>query len=69
VTLGEALYQLRRDDPDVYSGIPEANRIVAFRHVLVHGYALVDDDVVWDAVQAKLPVLLARIETLLADSA
>ncbi len=43
----------------------EHERIVAFRNVLIHGYDLVDDELVWDTIENKLPVLLAEVEALL----
>ncbi|HEY1930740.1 MAG TPA: DUF86 domain-containing protein [Acetobacteraceae bacterium] len=47
MVLGEALAALRRVDPLVADKIPDLARIVAFRNVLVHGYAGVDDRLVW----------------------
>jgi uncharacterized protein with HEPN domain len=38
---GEALNQLSRLDAETASGIPDLPRIVAFRNVLIHGYASV----------------------------
>jgi uncharacterized protein with HEPN domain len=45
--------------------LSEHERIVAFRHVLIHGYDLVDDELVWDTIRTKLPVLLSEVEELL----
>ncbi len=45
--------------------ISEHRRIIAFRNILIHGYADVDDRLVWDVVQAKLPVLRREVEQLL----
>jgi uncharacterized protein with HEPN domain len=47
--------------------ISEYRRIIAFRNVLIHGYADVDDLLVWDVVQTKLPVLRREIEALLGE--
>ena len=63
--MGEAVGRLRRDDPDTVSRLSEHERIVAFRNILIHGYDLVDDDLVWDTIQTKLPLLLAEVENLL----
>lgn len=65
--VGEAVGRLRRYDPDTASRLSEHERIVAFRNVLIHGYDLVDDELVWDTIQTKLPVLLAEIENLLRE--
>lgn len=65
--VGEAVGRLRRDDPDAASRLSEHERIVAFRNVLIHGYDLVDDELVWDTIETKLPVLLSEVEELLQD--
>ena len=62
--IGEALNGLRRVDPAVAAQIPELPRIVAFRNVLIHGYATVDDRLVWSVVEGALPSLLARLNHL-----
>ena len=63
--IGEAVGRLARNDPETASRLSEHERIVAFRNVLIHGYDLVDDELVWDTVQTKLPVLLSELEELL----
>lgn len=65
--VGEAVGRLRRDDPDVVSRLSEHERIVAFRNVLIHGYDLVDDELVWDTIRTKLPILLSETEELLRE--
>ena len=63
--VGEALAGLRRVAPELAAGIPDLPRIVAFRNVLIHGYATLDDRLMWDVVEGKLPELLARLTRLL----
>ena len=63
--VGEAVGRLLRDDPDAAFRLSERRRIVEFRNVLIHGYDLVDDELVWDTIKTKLPVLLAEVERLL----
>jgi len=41
---------------------------VAFRNILIHGYADVDDRVVWDVVETKLPVLRQEVEAILSEA-
>ena len=65
--LGEAVGRLARTDPNVSSRISEHERVVAFRNVLIHGYDLVDEALVWDTIQTKLPVLLQEVEGLLRE--
>ncbi len=66
--IGEALAQLARLDEGLVARVSEHRRIVAFRNILIHGYADADDRLVWDVVQSKLPVLRREIEDLLAKS-
>ena len=47
-------------DRMVAERISEHSRVIAFRNILIHGYADVDDLLVWDIVQTKLPVLRRR---------
>ena len=63
--VGEALAALRRADPALAGAVPELPRIVAFRNILVHGYASVDDRLVWGVVERDLAGLLVKIERLL----
>lgn len=63
--VGEALAQLKRVDAATAGAIPELRRIVGFRNVLVHGYAAVDDKLVWGVVEAELSSLIATLDALL----
>jgi len=64
--IGEALNQPSKLDPSMASRIPDLPTIVAFRNQLIHGYALVNVDRVWNTVQNALPGLLSTVEALLA---
>lgn len=66
--IGEALNALSRRDPATAKAIPDLARIVSFRNVLIHGYASVDDKLVWGVVEAKLSTLRHTITDLLAPS-
>lgn len=63
--MGEALNHLSRLDPATAATIVELPRIVAFRNVLIHGYASVDDRIVWGVVETSLPALRAALDGLL----
>ena len=47
--------------------ITDHRRIIAFRNILVHAYAQIDDRLVWGVVEANLPTLIAEIDALLED--
>lgn len=63
--VGEALNQLRQIDPETAGAIPELSRVVGFRNVLIHGYASVDNRIVWGVIEANLASLLSSLERLL----
>ncbi|MCI0452366.1 MAG: DUF86 domain-containing protein [Candidatus Latescibacteria bacterium] len=65
--MGEALVKLTRLDEEIVVRITGYRRIIAFRNILIHGYADVDDRLVWDVVESKLVVLRREIDALLAD--
>jgi uncharacterized protein with HEPN domain len=41
---------------------------VAFRNILIHGYAVIDRARVWRVVQHDLPALRFTLDELLAES-
>ena len=63
--IGESLGRLGKIDQTSLSRISEPQKIIAFRNVLIHGYDAIDDQIVWDAVQIKLPILYREIKALL----
>jgi len=63
--IGEALAQLAKLDADLVARITDCRRIIAFRNILIHGYAEVDPRLVWDVVETKLPTLSRDVEALL----
>ncbi len=63
--IGEALNQLSKAAPDLAASIPDLPRIVAFRNVLIHGYAVVEHPRVWRIIQESLPPLRAKVVALL----
>ncbi|OGV69782.1 MAG: hypothetical protein A3K19_22325 [Lentisphaerae bacterium RIFOXYB12_FULL_65_16] len=64
--IGKALGRLLRTDPQTAAQISQYRRIISFRNVLIHGYDVVEDEVVWDVVQRDLPVLHREVEAFLA---
>ncbi len=63
--IGEALSLLAKLDAPLVQHISEHRRIIDFRNMLIHGYAVVDDRLVWDIIESKLPTLRREIEALL----
>lgn len=65
--VGEAINQLRRIDPATATAIPELPRVIAFRNILVHRYANVDNRLVWGVLETDLPSLRGTLNRLLAN--
>ena len=65
--VGEALSQLARNDQSVAGQVPDLGQIVAFRNILIHGYATVDSDRVWRVVHESLPGLRDAVNRLLDE--
>ncbi|MFT4305695.1 MAG: DUF86 domain-containing protein [Microbacterium sp.] len=54
-------------DADTAALVPDLVRIVGLRNVLAHGYAVVNDDVVWSAATIRVPEPRSLLRELLAD--
>ncbi len=65
--IGEAMNMLSKIDPDLAKRIPEYAEIIAFRNLLIHGYASVDHSRVWRIIQASLPGLRAMAAKILDE--
>ena len=58
IIIGAALMRLRATDAVLYDSLPEADRTIAFRHVIAHGYDVIVDEIVGEIIQEKIPILL-----------
>lgn len=65
--IGEALNQLSNIDATITQQLPESELAIGLRNILIHGYAIVDDSLVWRTVNEDLPALRDRVETLLSQ--
>ena len=65
IIIGEALHRINRFDPVMYKHIPHGERILGFRNILVHGYDIVSDQLVWQIVQSHLSELVEICNRLL----
>lgn len=66
--IGEALAKLARTDAETADRITEYRRIIAFRNILIHGYAEVDHRIVWEVVTTKVALLADEVRSLLSDA-
>jgi uncharacterized protein with HEPN domain len=63
--IGEALNRLAKAQPDVTNQISRHKRIISFRNILIHGYDIVEDPIVWDVITTDLPLLYEQVQILL----
>ena len=64
--IGEGLAQLARIDAAMAQKVPNLRQIIAFRNVLIHGYATVDPARAWRVIEDNLRPLRAALAALLA---
>ncbi|MCF0178894.1 MAG: DUF86 domain-containing protein [Bacteroidales bacterium] len=62
--IGEAAYMLTPEFKEKHSEVDWAP-IVKMRHVLVHGYYQISNEVVWDVIQYDLHPLKEKIQAIL----
>ncbi len=67
--VGEAVSQLARLDPVLAGRLTEYRRIIAFRNILIHAYATIDDRIVWGVIEGQLPQLRREVDMLLDQDA
>ncbi len=65
--IGEALNHAELEQPELTTLIPDLRRIVGLRNRIIHGYDSVDDQLLWQTVQAHVPSLAQQLEQLLAS--
>lgn len=64
--IGEALNRLAKAEPDVANQIRHYRRVISFRNILIHGYDVIEDLVVWDVITRDLPALYEQVRNLLS---
>jgi uncharacterized protein with HEPN domain len=65
--IGEALSRMLKLDSALGARITASRQIVSFRNVLIHGYATILNDLVWEIIEAKLPILQQEVDQLLGE--
>lgn len=63
--IGEAINRLRRIEPDVVASITDSRKIIACCNILVHGYDVIRNEVIWDILDSDLSTLTAEVSALL----
>jgi uncharacterized protein with HEPN domain len=63
--LGEACARLARLHPSLFAECPDAEKAVSLRNRIIHGYDVIDDQIVFDVVVEDLPGLRAALHAWL----
>jgi uncharacterized protein with HEPN domain len=64
--IGEAARNLPDEVRAMAPDIPW-HKIIGMRNILVHGYFMIELDIVWDTVQQDVPALKPAVEELLVE--
>lgn len=63
--LGESLNLASKEKEDLELEIPDLWKIIGLRNRIIHGYDSVDDELVWDISQTKIPLLYQSLVELI----
>ena len=66
--VGEAASQIPAQQRKAYPQIPWP-KVVGIRNRLIHGYDLVDHDILWDTIRHDLPGLIQALDSILGRGA
>jgi uncharacterized protein with HEPN domain len=64
--IGEAASRLSGSFREAHADIP-IRAMISQRNVIIHGYDVVDPELVWKTVEEDLPLLLTQLKQVLAD--
>lgn len=65
--IGEAFNNVRRLEPEPDAAFPALHEWISMRNFIAHRYDAVDNEIVWDTIRVEIPILITRLEKLLAD--
>jgi len=65
---GETMGKMLKLAPELADHISDTDQIIAFRNILIHGYARISNDAVWGVLETNLPQLRQEVKALLAPT-
>ena len=68
LVLGEAASRLSKVFRERHADVPWS-KITGMRNILIHGYFVIDKDIIWSVVEKDLPQLEPQIRAWLAEQA
>ena len=63
--IGEALNQAELGDEHLRLTIPELGEIIGMRNRIIHGYSVIDNELIWSTATFRVPELRAQLASLL----
>lgn len=58
--VGEAFSRFKKIDPlQLEKSYPAYRKIIGLRNIIAHGYDIIDDELLWDVIQNRVPELIA----------
>lgn len=64
--IGEATYKLTKEFKDSHTDLPWAY-MEKMRHILVHGYYLIEEKFIWETIETDLPEMTPIIERYIRE--
>ncbi|MCH2156940.1 MAG: DUF86 domain-containing protein [Opitutales bacterium] len=52
--LGKAMYRLRNAHEEIFDAIENGHRIIGMRNNIAHGYDVLDERILWEAIERDL---------------
>ena len=62
--IGEAAYLISKDFKNKNASV-EWNDIIGMRHILVHGYYQINDEIIWATIETELKPLKSKLQKLI----
>ena len=63
--IGEAMSKLHKSDSGMAESITDYRKMIAFRNVLIHGYATIEPLIVWGVIESNLKTLIEQVTDIL----
>lgn len=66
MVIGEAMNHASREEPGIHDELPAVPAIIGLRNRIVHGYEEINDSLVLEVLNGRLPELIRELERILA---